>query len=225
MKTQISRDSFQPEKRYSGIHQQQGRMITDADWNELVAICREQLVRALADVVGDGSPRAGAVSLTADRKIQPGDLYVDGIRAELPGSVPLAANAQPDLPGYPAFPATGPYVVYADVWERAVTSLEDGALRDPGLHGADTCSRAQTMLQVKACPESVNPETAIPRRGNAALTLTLHTSLEAGDPCDPCAGLISAGKGRIGSYLFRLEVHAFDGEATNPTRLVLKWSS
>ncbi len=225
MKTQISRDSFQPDKRYTGIHQQQGRVITDADWNELVAICREQLLQAITDVVGNGSPRIGAVSVTADRKIQPGDLYVDGIRAELPGGAPLLASAQPDLPGYPALPATGPYLIYADVWDRVVTSLEDGTLRDPGLHGADTCTRTQTMLQVKTCPESVNPETGIPKRGNATLSLSLHTNLEAGDPCDPCAGLISAGKGRVGSYLFRLEVHAVEGTAANPTRLILKWSS
>ncbi|MDY0188045.1 MAG: DUF6519 domain-containing protein, partial [Syntrophus sp. (in: bacteria)] len=95
MKTQISRDSFQPDKRYTGIHQQQGRMITDSDWNELVAICREQLTQALVDVVGNGSPRTGAVSVTADRKIQPGDLYVDGIRAELPGEMPIEAGDQP----------------------------------------------------------------------------------------------------------------------------------
>uniref|UniRef100_A0A831UJ82 Uncharacterized protein n=1 Tax=Geobacter metallireducens TaxID=28232 RepID=A0A831UJ82_GEOME len=225
MKTQISRDSFQPEKRYTGIHQQQGRVITDADWNELVAICREQLLQALADVVGNGTPRTGAVAITADRKIQPGDLYVDGIRAELPGSGPIAASAQPDLPGYPPLPATGPYIVYADVWERTVTSLEDSRLRDPGLHGADTCTRTQTMLQVKSCPETVNPETGIPRRGNGTLSLSLHTNLEAGDPCDPCAGLIAAGRGRVGNYLFRLEVHAVEGAASNPTRLVLKWSS
>jgi len=225
MKTQISRDSFQPDKRYTGIHQQQGRVITDADWNELVSICREQLLQALADVVGNGSPRTGAVSITADRKVQPGDLFVDGIRAELPGSAPLPASAQPDLPGYPALPATGPYVVYADVWDRTVTSLEDARLRDPGLHGADTCTRTQTMLQVKSCPEAVNPETGIPKRGNATLSLSLHTNLEAGDPCDPCAGLIASGKGRVGSYLFRLEVHAVEGTAANPTRLILKWSS
>lgn len=224
MKTQISRDSFQPDKRYTGIHQQQGRILTDADWNELVAICREQLKQSLTDVVGNGTPRTGALAITANRRIQPGDLYVDGLRAELPGTVPFAANAQPDLPGYPALP-TGPYLVYADVWERTVTSLEDAKLRDPGLHGADTCTRTQTMLQVKTCPESVNPETAIPRRGNATLSLSLHTSLEAGDPCDPCAGLISAGQGRVGSYLFRLEVHAAEGAAGNPTRLILKWSS
>jgi len=225
MKTQISRDSFQPDKRYTGIHQQQGRMITDSDWNELVAICREQLTQALVDVVGNGSPRTGAVSVTADRKIQPGDLYVDGIRAELPGEMPIEAGDQPDLPGYPVLPATGIYTVYADVWGRTVTSLEDNRLRDPGLHGADTCTRTQTMLQVKICREKIDPETGIPRRGTATLSLILHTNLESGDPCDPCAGLISAGKGRVGNYLFRLEVHAVEGAAANPTRLILKWSS
>lgn len=225
MKTQISRDSFQPAKRYSGIQQQQGRMLTDADWNELVALCGEQLAQALKDVIGSGSPRVGAVSVTADRKIQPGELYVDGIRAQLPGKSPLAANSQPDLPGYPALPATGPYIVYADVWDRAVTFLEDPSLRDPGLHGADTCTRTQTMLQVKVCPSTVNPETGLAHQGNATLSLALHASMEAGDLCDPCAGLISAGKGRVGSYLFRLEVHAVEGSATNPTRLILKWSS
>ncbi len=35
MKTEISRDSHQPKKRYSGVYQQQGRMLTDADWNNL----------------------------------------------------------------------------------------------------------------------------------------------------------------------------------------------
>ncbi len=224
MKTQISRDSFQPDKRYTGIHQQQGRILTDADWNELVAICREQLKQALTDVIGSGTARTGALAITTNRRIQPGDLYVDGRRAELPGTQPFGANAQPDLPGYPVLP-NGPCVVYADVWERTVTCLEDAKLRDPGLHGADTCTRTQTMVQIKTCPVTVNPETAIPRHGDATLSLALHTSLEAGDPCDPCAGLIAADQGRVGSYLFRLEVHAVEGAADNPTRLILKWSS
>lgn len=224
MKTQISRDSFQPDKRYTGIHQQQGRILTDADWNELVAICREQLKQMFIDVVGNGSPRIGALSITADRRIQPGNLYVGGLRAELPGNISLAANTQTDLPGYPTLPATGPYLVYADVWERTVTSLEDAKLRDPGLHGADTCTRTQTMLQVKACPESINFEEDLPHRGDATLELTLHTSMEINDPCDPCVVFMSESKGRVGNYLFRLEVHAVEGAASNPSRLILKWS-
>ena len=52
MKSQISRDSFRPERRYSGVYQQQGRMLTDADWNELQAIVKTRLDEALRDVLG-----------------------------------------------------------------------------------------------------------------------------------------------------------------------------
>ena len=200
-------------------------MLTDADWNELVNVLKEQMAQALVDVVGDGSPRTGAVSISNDRQIQPGDLYVDGMRAEVPGHAKFEAGNQPDFPGFQTLPATGPYVVYADVWERSVTSLEDFELRDAGLHGADTCTRAQVMLQVKWCSEATNPEADIPQKGDALLYLDLHTNLEAGDPCDPCAGLIAAGEGRVGNYLFRVEVHEVKGSADNPDGIVLKWSS
>ena len=56
MKSQISRHSHDPAKRYSGVFQQQGRMITDADWNELQAIDKTRLDEALRDVVGGGVP-------------------------------------------------------------------------------------------------------------------------------------------------------------------------
>ena len=59
MKTEISRDSHQPEKRYSGVYQQQGRMLTDADWNELVEILKERLNDALKDVVGSKDKEGG----------------------------------------------------------------------------------------------------------------------------------------------------------------------
>ena len=35
MKTQISRDTHRPAKRYSGVYQQQGRMITDSSATRL----------------------------------------------------------------------------------------------------------------------------------------------------------------------------------------------
>jgi hypothetical protein len=225
MKTQISKNTFDAEKRYSGVYQQQGRMLTDADWNNLVDVLKEQLAEALKDVVGNGSPRSGALSIANDRSIQPGDLYIDGLRAALPGTVSFAASQQPDLPLSADLPAAGPYLVYADVWERSLTALEDPDLRDAGLNGADTCTRSQTMLQIKTCAISVNPETDIPANGDAALSLDLHDNLEASDPCDPCAGVVGAGAGRVGNYLFRLEVHAVTGDAANPTGLVFKWSS
>ena len=225
MKTQISKISFDAEKRYSGVYQQQGRMLTDADWNNLVDILKGHLAEALKDVVGNGSPRNGSLTVTSDRNIQLGDLYMDGLRAVLPGRGTIAASKQPDLPKSPDLSATGPYVVYADVWERSLTALEDSGLRDPGLNGADTCTRTQTMLQIKTCAADVNPEKDIPQKGDAELSLDLHDNLEAGDPCDPCAGVVGAGAGRVGNYLFRLEVHAVIGNAAQPTGLTLKWSS
>ncbi len=224
MKTQISKNSYRKDKRYSGVYQQQGRMLTDADWNETVDILKGELADALQDIVGNGSPRVGAVTLTDDRKIKPGDLYVDGLHARLPGREKIGADEQPDLPGYTPLPAIGPYVIYADVWERTVTCLEDGDLRDPGLHGADTCTRRQTMLQVKWRPEPVE-RGLLPRQGNGLLSLELHANLEAGDPCDPCAGMVTSDTGRVGNYLFRLEVHEVQGAANNPDEITLKWSS
>ncbi len=227
MKTQISRNAFKAKKRYSGVYQQQGRMLTDADWNAMVDVLKGHVAEAFKDIVGTGSPRDGALTITPDRQIQTGDLYVDGLRAELPGRDPIDASSQPDFPGSPNLPETGPYIVYADVWERSLTSLEDPDLRDAGLNGADTCTRTQTMLQIKTCPENVDPENEndMPRHGNAALTLALHGNRESGDLCDPCAGEVGAIEERMGNYLFRLEVHLFEGTAADPTRLILKWSS
>ena len=78
MKSQISRHSHDPAKRYSGVFQQQGRMITDADWNELQAIVKTRLDEALRDVVGGGVPsrRPLGVRFTGSTfEIVPGVLY------------------------------------------------------------------------------------------------------------------------------------------------------
>lgn len=138
MKTQISRDTHRPAKRYSGVYQQQGRMITDSDWNELVEILRRRLSEALRDVVGGGAPRERAVELVdalADDdghkfRIQPGWVYADGVAAEVVASPDeeVVGNfrfaQQADFPEAFA-PAGTAGVFYADVWERPVVSLED----------------------------------------------------------------------------------------------------
>ena len=198
-------------------------MLTDADWNEMVDLLKGLLADALVDVVGNGSPRVGAVSIDKDdRTIIPGDLYVDGIHAKLPklpGDTNIEISNQPDLPDYRKLPKKGIYIIYADVWERPVTCLEDGQLSDAGLHGADTCTRTQTMLQVKWRPELLL-RGSLPNKGNGLLSLEVHTNLETSDPCDPCAGMGAADKGRVGNYLFRVEVHKVEGSA-----ITLKWSS
>ena len=109
MKTQISRDTFQPTRRYSGVQLQQGRMIVDADWNELSDIVRARLEAALADAVSSGAPKVGGLELFfsgPNLLVRPGRLYVEGVPATLDGpDSGVALTAQPDYPHSPPLPA------------------------------------------------------------------------------------------------------------------------
>ncbi len=227
MKTQISRDSFQPGQRYSGVYLQQGRMILDADWNELSDIEKARLVDALRDAIAGGAPRVGGLKLFADPagsvniRIQPGALYVEGVPARLDAATPPLVNAQPDYPIQADYSGQS-LKLYADVWERSVSALEQSALMDAALHGADTATRSQTMLQVKWCANTLDPlnEASNPSIGDAPLTLKLRLIASSGDTCDPCASQVKVDE-RIGNYLFRVEIHDYE-PATQ--WLTLKWS-
>ncbi len=238
MKTQISRTSFDKKKHYSGVYQQQGRMITDADWNEQADISKERLDAALDKVVSSGVPqKGGIVDLTgASQKLKWGAVYGDGIQGYIRPDLSQYVGAPPpeidylkqqDFPAPPALPGDGNYSLYVDIWERTVISLQDDGMLDYGLHGADTCSRTQTMAQLKWCLPSVNPETDKinnPSRGNAVLEVSLKSESTSPDPCDPCATEVAI-DAEPGNYLFRLEVHDIEGPPDNPTKIILKWSA
>jgi hypothetical protein len=230
MKTQISRDSRQPRKRYSGVYQQQGRMLTDADWNELVDLLKARVDDALAAVIGSGAPRQVVVGGGAGApRLRPGEIYADGLRGQLapsPAAGPanlFAFDQQADFPGAPAPPDD--CVLYADLWERTVNAHEDPDLADPGLHGADTCTRTQTMVQIKWAPPGTDLANPLqnPARGSARATVTIR---QATADADPCAATLAL-PGDTGDYLFRVEVHDVTQPPLvgGPTRLVLKWST
>lgn len=239
MKTQISRYSFRPKLRYSGIYQQMGRMLTDADWNELSTIGRERLADALVDVIGSGTPRGrGMVHIeqlpdgSDEYSLRWGYVYVDGIIAqvrpdpEAVGADPVSMSIehQADFPLAPV-PA-GDHRLYLDVWERTVTPREDSGLIDPGLNGADTCTRTQTMAQVKWCDTGVDPADAAqnPPIGDALLQLEVRQGSTETDECDPCSDELAL-QDEVGNSLFRVEVHdvVYDGSGA-PERVTLKWS-
>lgn len=243
MKTQRSRHTFDATNRYSGVFQQQGRMLTDADWNEASHLTKERLDDVLRDVIGSGTPRERgfieetiAPDGTRSYRLRWGYAYVDGIVGQVrpdldalladPTSEDFEYAHQADLPLPPALPAT-PVKLYLDVWERTVTYLEDPALRDAALHGADTCTRTQTMCQVKACDPALDPAdaTANPPIGGALLTLSLREGSTDPDPCDPCAEEMNLNV-KVGNYLFRLEVHDVVHDAAGaPVEVTLKWSA
>ena len=243
MKTQVSRNSFDVDRRYSGVYQQMGRMLTDADWNELSDLTKHRLADALTDVIGSGTPRGRGIVEIIDHadgsqsfKLHWGYAYVDGIIAQVrpdpaealanPGSVDFDYNYQADFPNPPPQPS-GDHILYLDVWERTVVILEDHDLLDPGLQGADTCTRTQTMAQVKWCETTVDPEDPAinPPIGEAELTLELREASTEPDPCDPCADEIAL-QDKVGNYLFRVEVHHVEySNAGLPERVIVKWSS
>ena len=178
MGADLSRVRFDARHDHAEVILQQGRVLLDADWNELVALLDRRL-RADAADLGSAGPAAGAtgvavvpattpdafkVSLTGGvLSIGRGRMYVDGLVAENHGRGPLAFDPlledlrgttdtpyldQPYLPVAPPLPTAGTHVAYLDVWRREVTHLEQPDLVEPAL-GVDTTARRQTVWQVK----------------------------------------------------------------------------
>lgn len=237
MKTQLSRISFDATKRYNGVFQQMGRMLTDADWNELNFIDSERVRQALLHSVLTGTPKnTGIVRRNAadTAGLYYGEAVIEGISARLlpaiEGDAPADGSIgdiqnQADFPACPLPP--GDYRLYLDVWERTVTALEDLDLTDPALNGADTCTRRQRMCQLKWCSTDTDPQDPLlnPKIGNARLSLELREGSTEPDICDPCAEELALQE-KIGNYLFRVEVHQVGYDATGqPSRVLLKWSS
>jgi hypothetical protein len=173
MKTDITRSTFDPAKRYSSVRQQQGKVQLDADWNEEIDILARREALSLIDIVGPaGAPEgadgfhivAAAAGLSAEEAARPGNqpvpavaagnylitagrAYVQGLQIENPAITTLAT--QPDLPGAGPLTASGVYLAYLDVWERPITSLEDPAIREVALGGPDTATRTHRVWQVR----------------------------------------------------------------------------
>ena len=161
-------------REFAGVLLQQGRVLTDADWNEqfLTAERRDRVSTV------DGLGRAVIPLATSDAfliaqdpgppaglSIGLGRAYLDGLLVEnrgAPGAFdPIVAElspggsvsyaGQPWLDPAPALPAAGPYVVYLKAWQRERTAVEDPSLIEPAL-GVDTGARLQTVWQIKAVP-------------------------------------------------------------------------
>lgn len=122
MKSDLTRDTFDPAKHYRAVQQQQGRVQLDADWNEQLDITGHRIETETVDTVGKcGAPIhddgfrlvASAAALTADEAARPGNktppavpagdllitagrFYAGGVLTE--NDRISLASAQPDLP-------------------------------------------------------------------------------------------------------------------------------
>jgi hypothetical protein len=238
MKSLISRESYRPQKRYSGIYHVQGSMVTDADLDERSRITQDRTDNMGKDAVQDGVPSVGgAVAIGAGNalSLKEGVIYADGVR----GVLTAASNAnlidamslfsaQADFPLSPPLPNSGSQIIYADLWERPVYPLEDPYLADIGLHGAVTAIRTRTMTQLKAAPLAAGAQIetgtgAFPQIGSAILSVTPLNAVILADDCDPCADVVSAEQ-TVANALWRLEVVNVTGAANAPTEITLAWS-
>src|SRR6266481_2947476 len=180
MKGDFSRDTFDSKKHYSRVLMQQGRVQTDADWNEQQAITVHREQTETRDVIGScGTPLhdpgfhiVGSADDLYDEekklpgnqhppKLQAGDFlisagrfYVDGILCENEQIAPF--TNQLDFPNVQnpldLLKDTKLGIVYLDVWQRHLTALNDDYIREKALGGPDTTTRAKAVWQVKVLP-------------------------------------------------------------------------
>jgi hypothetical protein len=160
MKGDFSRRTHDPHKHYSAVLHEQGRLLTDADFDEEHRILTAAHETAVADLVGGcGAPIGDdgfAVTSPDGRNLalSPGRFYVDGILVVNDADAPVPYVAQPDRDtGQIAWPpGTGSYAVYLDVWHRLVTALDDPSIREVALGGPTTAARERTVWQVRHVP-------------------------------------------------------------------------
>lgn len=228
-----TRFTHKPDKRYSGVLMQQGRVQLDADWNEEIDIIKRRWQLQAMDTFGpsavpkETTPDAFKIGFLAgppaNLSLGAGRIYVDGLLAELFEGEQFKGNAitylnQPFFPAPPALPANGEAIVFLDVWEREVTYIEDADLLEKALGGPDTATRTQTAWQVRVqSVQDAECGAALPR-GSAGLLSSRAISPPA--PDDPCIISPSGGYRGLENRLYRVEVHTAGTLATAR----FKWS-
>src|SRR4029450_1561877 len=82
----ISRDATDLTKHYDRVHMQQGRVLTDDDFNEAERLDAEDARRVRVDIIGPaGSPDDGfrLTTIGGQLALTAGTYYVGGLRLEL----------------------------------------------------------------------------------------------------------------------------------------------
>lgn len=174
---------------------------------------------------GTGSPPLSVQPLPAvSLAITSGRLYVGGTMCEADG--PASLYNQPDLRLAGRLPA-GTHLVYADVWQRYISHLQDPGMREIALGGPDTAGRVRTVWQVRtlalpaSSPADWNCLSDVPEWEQliappaVRLRARAEPEQEAANLCEVGA---AAGYRRIENQLYRVEVQQGGAEP------LFKWS-
>lgn len=248
MKGDFSNITFNAQKHFRRVLMQQGRVQLDADWNEQTSILLHYLQNLTKDIIGaHGGPAKNlGFALTTihdsnknftDLKIGRGHYYVAGILCENEKTSVTYKN-QPNYqrPQDEKLPKL-PFLVYLDVWERDITTIEDPEIQEVALGGADTTTRSQIVWQVKikdfsreeygiTVEETRDYNTFIerlgkdikPRTGLLSARVKKSSSANSNDPCTISPNARYRG---IENQLYRVEIHQGSNSSKHPT---FKWS-
>ena len=228
MQGDYTRDTYRPNRQYTQVRQQQGRVQLDADWNEAFDIVAARARTTRADVIGPcGAPEdAAGFGITPDGanlRIGAGRYYVHGALCENPQTVAFTEQAM--LPGVTLPTDRRRYLAFLDTWERHITALEDPEIREVALGGPDTATRLQLIAQVKLVAVADNATCddfdASWRPNEATSTGRLAARAQPAPEADqPCLIPPGAGYRRLENQLYRVEIHA-GGDIDTAT---FKWS-
>jgi Family of unknown function (DUF6519) len=263
----FTRDSFDPLKNFTRVLMQQGRPQLDADWNEQIAIFWRYWRGFVADLIGPFAGPAqncgfGVIAMgdfplpdnmslsakeqedlrtklknnNADFLVGPGHFYVNGILCQNPRPFPYASQIASSEQSWVPQKNTS-YLVYLDVWERAVSALEDDTIREPALNGIDTCIRSKVMWRVRTWPMPKKGSIGDAVLNSSKLTEQWPTIVQAWQPghrgslrakamaTEPADATASPGSGYRGlqNQLYRIEIHD-DGSMGPNSRPTFKMS-
>ncbi|MEM8957352.1 MAG: DUF6519 domain-containing protein [Pseudomonadota bacterium] len=142
-------------RHYAGVLMQQGRLQTDADWNEATDIAARRMETALGDLIGRaGTPKSeGGFRISSGTDgfaIGAGRYFLDGAMVENPADTTYDGQAGEVAvaPLEEALEDTGEVLVYLEATRPTVTAREDTRLADPALGGVDTAVRIQAAWRV-----------------------------------------------------------------------------
>lgn len=251
MKGDFSRVTFDVTKHFRRVLMQQGRVQLDADWNEQAAILLHYLQSLAKDLIGEhGGPKGNSafkIVLTTNKNdftISNGHYYVDGILCENEGDEKdneglFKYSTQPYYPLNPkddALPVDKPFLVYLDVWEQHITSIEDPNIREVALGDTDTATRARVVWQIKIesnIPEKLVNDTdvvefkkMVEEKWQPANRGMLKARAKQDQKKDtPCNTSPDSSYRGTENQLYRIEVHNGSGDnSTKNTPATFKWA-
>jgi hypothetical protein len=251
-KTDFSNDKFDRAKHFSRVLMQQGRVQLDADWNEQTDILLYYMRTLVTDLVGpfwgtgDGFKIAPPPDDSSLFSVTHGHYYVDGILCEndedysyyppeASGTSSTSSSTTSSAKGSrrqrrSTQASTSAFLVYLDVWERQVTTLEDANILEVALKGPDTTTRAKVMWQVRTwdnlqnlpAPEEIKQyvlqnwsqwfsQWFPPNRGNLKAGINQDNSTST----DPCITAPTSRYRGVENQLYRVEIH--DGGSVSST--------